>query len=209
MAAKNQYWHNRKYTVADNQNPPILWPWVFLFGTRQEHLWRLRNAGKHLFRVYWRYWHEPIILKLNIYLFEPPNFGHPPKQLAKNAEKCAIDSFLKLKMIPRILDNFHKPFGWYITSKVTFSHPNIEYLSSHLRLRKFWKCRNSTVRTIQRDLHKLIRLKLDIYIFWPSKIWPTPKQLAKNTEKCAINSFFKSEDDSAKIGQFPRAVRPQ
>jgi len=45
--------------------------------------------------------------------------------------------------------------------------------------------------------------------FNPQKFGHPPKQLAKNTEKCAINSFFKSEDDSAKIGQFPRAVRPQ
>ena len=142
-------------TVADNQSPPILRPWVFLFRTRQEHLQRLGNAGKHLFRVYWRYWHEPMILKLNIYLFEPPNFGRPPKQLAKNAEKCAINSFLKLKMIPQILDNFHEPFSRYMTSKVTFSHPNIEYLSSHLRLRKFWQCENSIVRTIQCEFDEL------------------------------------------------------
>jgi len=82
-----------RLTVPDNQSPPILWPWVFLFGTLQEQLRRLGNAGKHLFRVHWRDWHEPIILKLNIYLFALSNFGHPPKQLDKNAEKCAIDSF--------------------------------------------------------------------------------------------------------------------
>ena len=67
----------------------------------------------------------------------------------------------------------------------------MEYLWSHLYLRKFCQCRNNTFGTIQRDSHELIRLKLDICIFWPSKIWPTPKQLAKNTKKCAINSFSK------------------
>jgi len=53
----------------------------------------------------------PITLKLNIYHFEPPKFGRPPKQFAKNAEKCAIDSFSKLKMIPQKLDNFPELFG--------------------------------------------------------------------------------------------------
>ena len=67
----------------------------------------------------------------------------------------------------------------------------MEYLWSHLCLRKFCHCRNNTFGTIQRDLHEPIRLKLDICIFWPSKFWPTPKQLAKNTKKCAINSFSK------------------
>jgi hypothetical protein len=67
-----------KPTVADNQSPPILGPWVFLFWTSQEHLRRPGNAVKHLFRVYWRDWHKPITLKLNIYHFEPPNFGGPP-----------------------------------------------------------------------------------------------------------------------------------
>ena len=45
-------------------------------------------------------------------------------------------------------------------------------------------------------------LKLNIYIFWPSKFWPTHKQLAKNTEKCAIDSFFKAEYDPAKLDNF-------
>jgi hypothetical protein len=147
--------------------------WVFLFWTWQKQLWRLENAGKCLFRMYQRDWYEPITLKLNIYHFEPPNFGRPPKQLAKNAEKCAINSFFIAEDDPTNLDNFHKPFGKYITSKSTFSHPNIEYLSSHLCLRKFWQCRNSTFRTIQRDLHEPIRLKLNIYIVWPPKFgWP-------------------------------------
>jgi hypothetical protein len=35
-----------------------------------------------------------------------------------------------------------------------------------------------------------------------SKIWQTPKQLAKNTEKCAINSFFKAKDDLQKLDNF-------
>ena len=64
-----------KYTVTDNQSPPVLWPWVFLFGTWQECFQRLRNAGKPVFRIYWRDWHKPISLKLNIYHFEPQNFG--------------------------------------------------------------------------------------------------------------------------------------
>jgi hypothetical protein len=34
------------------------------------------------------------------------------------------------------------------------------------------------------------------------KIWRCHKQLAKNTEKCAINFFFKVKDDPAKIGPF-------
>ena len=54
-----------------------------------------------------------------------------------------------------------------------------------LHLRKFWQCKNGTFRTTQWDLHEPIRVKLDIYIFWPSKIWQNPKQLAKNTEKCS------------------------
>jgi hypothetical protein len=45
--------------------------------------------------------------------------------------------------------------------------------------------------------------------FLTSKIWPNPKQLAKNTEKCGIDSFFETEDDPTKIRQFSRAVRPQ
>ena len=65
-------------TVTDKQCLPILGLWVFLFWTWQEHLWRAINAGKHLFRIYWRDWHEPITLKLNIYHFLPPNFGSPP-----------------------------------------------------------------------------------------------------------------------------------
>ena len=98
-------------TVVDKQSPPILWPQVFLFWTWQKHLWRIRNAGKHLFRVYWRDCHGSITLKLNIYHFEPPNFGHPPKQLAKNAEKCAIDTVCKAADDPTKMDNFHEPFG--------------------------------------------------------------------------------------------------
>ena len=49
----------------------------------QEHLRRLGNAGKQLFRVYWRDWHESITLKLSIYHFEPPKFGHPPNNSLK------------------------------------------------------------------------------------------------------------------------------
>ena len=93
-------------TVADNQSPLILWLWVFLFRTWQEPLRRFGNAGKHLFRVYWRDWHEPIILKINIYHFELSKFGHPPKQLAKNAEKCAIDSFYKAEDDPTKIGQF-------------------------------------------------------------------------------------------------------
>jgi len=87
-------------TVTDKQSPPILWSWVFLFGTWQEHLWRLGNAGKHLFRVYWRDWHELFTLKFNISHFEPP------KHLAKNAEKCAIDSFFEA-------EDDHIKIGWF------------------------------------------------------------------------------------------------
>ena len=105
-------------------------------------------------------------------------------------------------MILQNLNNLYEPLGRYIPSKVAYSHPNIAYLSSYLCLRKFWQCRNSTFGTIQRDLHEPIRLKLNIYIFWPSKFWPTPKQLAKNTEKCAIDSFFKTEYDPAKLDNF-------
>ena len=110
--------------------------------------------------------------------------------------------FSKLNMIPQKLNNLYKPFSRYIASKVTYSQPNIEYLSSYLHLRKFWQCRNSTFGTIRRDLHKPIRLKLNIYIFWPSKFWRHPKQLAKNPQKCAINSFLKAEYDPTKIGPF-------
>ena len=94
------------HTVADKQSPPILRPWVFLFGAWQEHPWRLGNAGKPVFRVYWRDWHEPISLKLNIYHFEPQNFGGHPKQLAKNPEKCAIDSFFKAEDDPTKIEHF-------------------------------------------------------------------------------------------------------
>jgi hypothetical protein len=41
-------------TVADKLSPPVLPPWVFSFGTWQEHPQRLGNAGKPAFRVYWR-----------------------------------------------------------------------------------------------------------------------------------------------------------
>ena len=68
--------------------------------------------------------------------------------------------------------------------------------------KKFWQCRNSTFRTIQQDLYKPIRLKLNIYILWPQKIWATPKQLIKNAEKYAINSFSKAEDDPTKLDNF-------
>jgi hypothetical protein len=34
-----------------------------------------------------------------------------PKQLAKNTEKCAIDSFFKTEYDPAKLDNFHEQFG--------------------------------------------------------------------------------------------------
>ena len=124
---KNRSKNNQsKYTtVADRQSPPILRPWVFLFGTWQERPRRLGNAAKPVFRIYWRDWHEPISLKLNIYHFEPQNFGGAQKQLAKNTEKCAIDSFFKAEDDPTKLDHFYKPFGRYIASKVTYSHPNI------------------------------------------------------------------------------------
>ena len=95
---------------------------------------------------------------------------------------------------------FYQLFSRYIASKVTYSYPNIAYLSSYLCLRKLWQCRNSTFGTIQKDLHKQIRLKLNIYTFWPSKFWWHSKQLAKNPEKCAINSIFKAKDDPTKIG---------
>ena len=42
--------------------------------------------------------------------------------------------------------------------------------------------------------------------FLTFKIWQCPKQLAKNTEKCTINSFFKAEYDPAKIGPFLQAI---
>jgi hypothetical protein len=45
--------------------------------------------------------------------------------------------------------------------------------------------------------------------FLTSKIWPDPKQLVKNTKKCGIDSFFETEDDPAKIGQFSQAIWPQ
>jgi hypothetical protein len=55
-----------------------------------------------------------------------------------------MTSFSKLKMILQHLNDFYQPFSRYIASKVTYSHPNIAYLSSYLRLRKFRQCRNST-----------------------------------------------------------------
>jgi len=33
-------------------------------------------------------------------------------------------------------------------------------------------------------------------------IWQCHKQLAKNTEKCVTDSFFKAEDDPTQIEQF-------
>ena len=93
-------------TVMDKQSPLTLRPWVFLFGIWQEHLQRLGNAGKPVFRVYWTDWHEPISLKLNIYHFEPQNFGGHPKQLAKNPEKCANDSFFKGEDDPTNTEQF-------------------------------------------------------------------------------------------------------
>jgi hypothetical protein len=60
---------SRNDTVADSQSPPILRLWVFLFRTWQELPRRLRNAGKPVFRLYWKDWHKPISLKLNIYHF--------------------------------------------------------------------------------------------------------------------------------------------
>jgi hypothetical protein len=182
-------------TVLNNQSPPILQPWVFLFWSWQQHLWRLRNAGTHLFRVYWRDWHELITLKLSIYHFEPPKFGHPPKQFAKNAEKCAINSFFKAEDDPTKIGQFPRAVRQLNDLQSHIFTPKYRVFVNTFASRKFWQCRNSTFRTIQRYLHKLIRLKLYIYIFWSSKIWPTPKQLAKNTEKCPIDSFFRAEDD--------------
>jgi len=45
--------------------------------------------------------------------------------------------------------------------------------------------------------------------FNPQKFGHPPKQLAKNAEKCTIDSFCKAEDDPTKTGQFPQAVWPQ
>ena len=96
-------------------------------------------------------------------------------------------------MILQNLNNFYQLFSRYIASKVTYSHQNIAYLSSYLCLRKFWQCRNSTFRTIQKNLHKPIRLKLDIYIFWPLKSLWHPKQLAKNPKKMCNRLLFQSQ----------------
>jgi len=83
------------------------------------------------------------------------------------------------------------------STKSTFSHPNMEYLLSHLCLRKFRQCKNSTFRTsMQRDLHEPIRLKTQYLHFL------TPKQVAKNAEKCVIDSFSKAEDDPTKLDNF-------
>jgi hypothetical protein len=41
-----------------------------------------------------------------LYHFELPNFGHPAKQLAKNAEKYAIDSFCEDKDGPTKIGPF-------------------------------------------------------------------------------------------------------
>ena len=50
-------------------------------------------------------------------------------------------------------------------------------------------------------------LKLNIYHFEPQNFGGHLKQLAKNPEKCANDSFFKTENDPTKIEQFIRATR--
>ena len=42
---------------------------------------------------------------------------------------------------------------------------------------------------------------------WTSKFWLSPKQLAKNAKKCAIDSFCKSEDDPTKMDNFHKLLR--
>ena len=71
-------------------------------------------------------------------ILSPKILAVPPNNyIAKNTKKCKIDSFFISEDHPTKLDNFHKLFSKYITTKSIFSHPNIEYLSSHLCLRKF------------------------------------------------------------------------
>ena len=50
-------------------------------------------------------------------------------------------------------------------------------------------------------------LKLKIYHFEPPKFGKHLKQLAKNPEKCANDSFFKAEDDPTTFEQFLQAVQ--
>ena len=46
---------------------------------------------ENMYLEYIEDWHQ-LIIKLNIYHFEPPNFGGHPKQLAKNPEKLLFQS---------------------------------------------------------------------------------------------------------------------
>jgi hypothetical protein len=94
-------------------------------------------------------------------------------------------------MILQHLNDFYKPFGRYIASKVTYSHPNIAYLSSYLCLRKFRQCRNSTFGNIQKDLHKPIRLKLNFYIFYLQNFGGTPNNSLKIPKNAQLTPFSK------------------
>src|ERR1700729_2271228 len=105
-------------------------------------------------------------------------------------------------MILQHLNDFYKPFGRYIASKVTYSHPNIAYLSSYLRLRKFRQCRNSTFGNIQKDLHKPIRLKLNIYIFSLQNFGGTLNNSLKILKNVQSAPFSKPKTIPQKLSHF-------
>jgi len=89
-------------TVVDNQSLPVLRPWVFLFGTWQECFQRLGNAGKPELKRLARA-DQP---KTQYLPFLAPEFWQCHKQLAKNTEKCAIDSFFKAEDDPTQIEQF-------------------------------------------------------------------------------------------------------
>ena len=69
------------------------------------------------------------------------------------------------------------------------------------------KCWKTFIYSVLKRLARADHPKTQYLPFLASKFWRSPQQLAKNAEKCAIDSFCKAEDDPTKTGQFPQVVQ--
>ena len=68
------------------------------------------------------------------------------------------------------------------------------------------KCWETLIYYISKRLAQVDHFKTQYLPFWASKFWQSPKQLAKNAEKCTIDSFCKSEDDPTKMDNFHKLL---
>ena len=132
--------------------------------------------------------HKQISLKLNIDHFEPYNVDGATNNLLKIPKNAQLTPFSNLKMIPQKLNNFYKPFGRYITSKVTFT-PKYNYLSSYFCLRN---CDSAELAPLE-GYGEIYMSRLGqnlIFTFFNLQNLAVPQTIS---EKCVINSFFESQ----------------